>query len=69
MFLEIGQNVRLTDEEFLAEMAERVENLDLTRSDHVIGCPLCLAMLPPTTPKPADMMPDESDGAAREEKQ
>jgi len=69
MFLEIGQNVRLTEEEFLAEMAERVENLGLTRSDYVIGCPLCLAMIPPTTPKPTDMMPDESDGAAREQKQ
>ncbi len=53
MFLEIGQNVRLTDEQFLAEMAERIENLGLTRSDYVIGCPLCLATIPPPSPTPS----------------
>ncbi len=52
MFLELGHNVRLTDEEFLTEMQERVEALDLQPGDYVIGCPLCGALVAPTTAQP-----------------
>ena len=46
MFLELGMRVSLTDEQFVAEMAERRERLNLTKNDWVIGCPLCMADLP-----------------------
>jgi len=41
MFIDLGQRVSLTDEQFQAEMAHRREKLHLTRNDNVIGCPLC----------------------------
>jgi hypothetical protein len=42
MFIDLGMQVAMTDEEFMAEMAERRERFGLTKNDHVIGCPLCL---------------------------
>ena len=47
MFIDLGQGVALTDEQFLEEMAKRREKLHLTRNDVVIGCPLCLTAPPP----------------------
>ena len=41
MFIDLGQRVALTDEQFQEEMARRREKLKLTRNDNVIGCPLC----------------------------
>ena len=41
MFIDLGQGVALTDEQFYAEMAKRREKLNLTPNDVVIGCPLC----------------------------
>ena len=52
MFLELGESVKLTDEQFLEEMAKRREALNLTKGDYVIGCPLCLATVPPPPSKP-----------------
>ncbi len=46
MFLHLGQSVALTDEQFVEEMAGRRERLGLTKNDHLIGCPLCMADLP-----------------------
>jgi hypothetical protein len=46
MFIDLGERVGLTDEQFVEEMAERVEKLGLTKNDYVIGCPLCLATIP-----------------------
>jgi hypothetical protein len=46
MFIDLGERVGLTDEQFVEEMAERVEKLNLTKNDYVIGCPLCLAAVP-----------------------
>ncbi len=46
MFIDLGERVGLTDEQFVEEMAERVEKLGLTKNDYVIGCPLCLATVP-----------------------
>jgi hypothetical protein len=47
MFIDLGNRVALTDEQFLNEMAKRREKLHLTRNDVVIGCPLCLIAPPP----------------------
>jgi len=41
MFIDLGNRVALTDEQFQAEMAARREKLKLTRNSVVIGCPLC----------------------------
>jgi hypothetical protein len=50
MFIDLGQGVSLTDEQFQQEMAERRAKLHLTKNDVVIGCPLCLVDF---TPPPA----------------
>ena len=47
MFIDLGNRVALTDEQFQAEMAARREKLKLTRNSMVIGCPLCNIIQPP----------------------
>ena len=46
MFIDLGQRVSLTDEQFRAEMTRRREKLHLTRNDNLIGCPLCTVPMP-----------------------
>ena len=41
MFIDLGNRVSLTEEQFQAEMAQRRNHLKLTRNSVVIGCPLC----------------------------
>ena len=41
MFIDLGLGVQLTDEQFIEEMAQRREKLQIGPNDHVIGCPLC----------------------------
>lgn len=45
MFIDLGNRVSMTDEQFFAEMENRRQALNLGPNDHVIGCPLCLAPL------------------------
>jgi hypothetical protein len=54
MFIDLGQGLALTDEQFYAEMAARREKLKLTPNDVLIGCPLCNGDLiaPPAMRKP-----------------
>ena len=47
MFIDLGNRVSLTDEQFLTEMAKRREKLQLTKNDVIIGCPLCAIAPPP----------------------
>lgn len=47
MFIDLGQALELTDEQFEREIAERRERLNLTKNDHLIGCPLCQVEFPP----------------------
>jgi hypothetical protein len=49
MFIDLGQRVSLTDEQFRDEMARRRSKLNLTPNDNLIGCPLCTF----TAPRPA----------------
>jgi mono/diheme cytochrome c family protein len=44
MFIDLGMKLALTDEQFVAEMAKRRENLNLGINDHVVGCPLCMVI-------------------------
>jgi hypothetical protein len=41
MFIDLGQGIALTDDQFYAEMAKRREKLKLSPNDMLIGCPLC----------------------------
>jgi hypothetical protein len=52
MFIDLGNRVALTDEQFQEEMARRRETLRLTRKDVAIGCPLCNVTARPA-PKPS----------------
>jgi mono/diheme cytochrome c family protein len=51
MFIDLGMRVSMTEEQFLEEMENRRQVLNLGPNDHVIGCPLCLAPL--VAPVPA----------------
>ncbi len=52
MFIDLGNRVFLTDEQFEKEMADRREKLKLTRNKVVIGCPLCnIIPAAPATPQ------------------
>ena len=61
MFIDLGERVGLTDEQFVEEMAERVEKLKLTKNDYVIGCPLCLATVPTPPAKASETRPQGDD--------
>jgi hypothetical protein len=41
MFIDLGQGVAMTDEQFQAEMDRRKAKLHWTKNDVIIGCPLC----------------------------
>ena len=56
MFIDLGLAVELTDEQFEAEIAARRERLQLSKNDHLIGCPLC------TVEFPAQMSPAAAAG-------
>jgi len=44
MFIDLGMRLQLTEEQFVEAMVERRETLGAGVNDHVIGCPLCLAV-------------------------
>ncbi|MDP6580529.1 MAG: hypothetical protein QF681_07730 [Vicinamibacterales bacterium] len=46
MFIDLGEGIALTDEEFELEMGMRRNRLNLTVNDVVIGCPLCQVRFP-----------------------
>ena len=55
MFIDLGQIMPLTDQQFQEEMAERRKKLGPNRPDVIIGCPLCNVVPPAptaTTAKP-----------------
>lgn len=45
MFIDLGERVSMTEEQFVKEVQERVEKFQLTKNDYMIGCPLCLALV------------------------
>jgi hypothetical protein len=46
MFIDLGIQLKMNDEQFVAEMAHRREVLGLDVNDWVVGCPLCMAQIP-----------------------
>ena len=59
MFIDLGNRVSLTDEQFIAEMKARREKLQLTRSSVMIGCPLCNIEMPAKPPTNAVARPQQ----------
>ena len=59
MFIDLGLAYELTDEQFEQEMAERRARLQLTRNDHVIGCPLCQVEFPSQAAAANDQQDDQ----------
>jgi hypothetical protein len=62
MFIDLGQSVRLTEEQFQAELAERRARMK-DRSEYDIGCFLCWA--PEIAPASAAEDQDAQTQAAR----
>jgi hypothetical protein len=63
MFIDLGQGLALTDEQFYAEMAARRAKLKLTPDDVLIGCPLCNGdPIAPTERKKRGATSDSGDG-------
>jgi mono/diheme cytochrome c family protein len=53
MFIDLGERVTMSEEQFVREVRERVERHGLTKNDYLIGCPLCLALVETPAPTPA----------------
>jgi hypothetical protein len=66
MFIDLGQSVRLTEEQFQAEMAERRARMQ-DRNEYDIGCFLCWA--PEVAPAAAAQGQDAQAQAARRQDQ
>jgi hypothetical protein len=49
MFIDLGQTVALTEDQFQAEMAKRREKRQMKKNDFFIDCPLCGVPPPPKT--------------------
>ncbi|MBL4821048.1 MAG: cytochrome c [Gammaproteobacteria bacterium] len=62
MFIDLGIRVKMSEEQFFEEMANRREKLNLGPNDHVIGCPLCLAPLVAPAPQTSDSSDEELSG-------
>ena len=65
MFLELGWVVSMTEEQFQEEMDNRREMHNLTKNDHVIGCPLCM-VTPLTEVEEAQLALQDAERAVRE---
>lgn len=66
MFIDLGIRVKMTDEQFFAEMENRRRKLNLGPNDHVIGCPLCGAPLVAPVPPTSDDNPGANEVAQQE---
>jgi hypothetical protein len=58
MFIDLGERVTMTPEQFVEEVRERVEKFGITKGDYMIGCPLCLAVVPTPGSKPDHLLTD-----------
>ncbi len=52
MFIDLGERVTMTEEQFAKEVQERAAYFQLTKNDYMIGCPLCLAIVPTPGARP-----------------
>jgi mono/diheme cytochrome c family protein len=63
MFIDLGERVTMSEEQFALEVRERVEKFGLTKNDYMIGCPLCLAVVQTPGPTPAAATVTAAGGA------
>ena len=61
MFIDLGERVAMSPEQFAIEVEERVELFDLTKNDYLIGCPMCLAIVETPGPKPSPQYEASTD--------
>jgi hypothetical protein len=61
MFIDLGERVTMTEEQFEKEVRERVEYHGLTKNDYMIGCPLCLAIVETPGPTPTTATSSQQD--------
>ncbi|MBM4183972.1 MAG: hypothetical protein FJ207_07065 [Gemmatimonadetes bacterium] len=52
MFIDLGERVTMTEEQFTKEVEERAAFFQMTKNDYMIGCPLCLAAIPTPGARP-----------------
>ncbi|MFP3948486.1 MAG: c-type cytochrome [Longimicrobiales bacterium] len=69
MFIDLGERVTMTPEQFAEEVEERVEVFELTKNDYLIGCPMCLAIVETPGPKPSPQFEASTDEQAADPEQ
>ena len=57
MFIDLGQSVALTEEQFQAEMAKRRTARQMKKNDYFLDCPLCGVPPPPVVATPTTAPP------------
>ena len=57
MFIDLGQSVALTEEQFQAEMAKRRTARQMKKNDYFLDCPLCGLPPPPVVATPTTAPP------------
>lgn len=62
MFIDLGERVTMSEEQFVNELHERVEKLGLTKNDYLVGCPLCLAVVETPGANPLTQSPPSRPG-------
>jgi mono/diheme cytochrome c family protein len=61
MFIDLGQSISLTEEQFQAEMAKRREKRKMKKNDVFIDCPLCGVPPPPPPTATSQQAPPPQD--------
>jgi len=61
MFIDLGERVTMSEEQFIQEVRERVEHFGLTKNDYMIGCPLCLALVETPGAEPVEVQTGGQD--------
>jgi hypothetical protein len=59
MFIDLGERVQMSDEQFVKEVQERAAKFNLTKNDYMIGCPLCLAVVQTPGASPVSSVGDQ----------
>jgi hypothetical protein len=61
MFIDLGERVTMSEEQFALEVQQRAEKFQLTKNDYFIGCPLCLAVVPTPGARPLAATQQQQD--------
>jgi hypothetical protein len=61
MFIDLGERVTMSEEQFTKEVEERAAFFQMTKNDYMIGCPLCLAVVPTPGARPIAATQQQQD--------